>query len=200
MKRNLIVFVTAVFAFMFIGFTNVSAKGVQVTLGAGTHTVGEDIKPGRYVIKSLGGSGNLMDNTGDNLNTILSDTVDNDDGYVTSFTTYLKKGHEIEINDMQQVQFTPITKKQRKATKKAVKQGQELNAGNYKVGKDIKAGKYEISAVEGSGNLATDDAMVNAILGTTADSDSGQVTHVSAHLYKGQTLSTDLQGIKLQKK
>lgn len=200
MKKKLFVFFAVIFAFVLAGSATASAKGVQVTLGAGTHTVGEDIKPGRYVIKSLGGSGNLMDNTGGDVNVILSATADNDDSYVSSFTTNLKKGHEIEIDDMQQVQFTPITKKQRKATKKAVKKGQELNAGNYKVGKDIKAGKYEISAVEGSGNLQTDDGMVNAILGTTTNTDLGQVTHVSVHLHKGQTLSTDLQGIKFQKK
>ncbi|MFT8670303.1 MAG: hypothetical protein ABF778_11300 [Liquorilactobacillus hordei] len=171
---------------------NIYAKASQVNLGAGTFTVGKsgDIKPGRYIIKSTNGSGNLTDSTGQ-INVILGQTVDNDSGQIDSYTTNLKKGDQIQIQGIESTNFAPAGTR----TKKTI-----LNAGDWKVGKDLKPGRYIITALQGSGNLTTNDGMINEILGTTSDSETGQVSSVTAHLVKGETLSTNLEQIKLTKK
>lgn len=66
-----------------------------VTLGAGQYKVGEQIKPGRYIIKAVNGSGNLSSGNG-NINVILGQQADNTEGQVDSYTTNLKKSTEIK--------------------------------------------------------------------------------------------------------
>ena len=161
-----------------------------VTLGAGTYKVGRDIQPGRYVIRAKSGSGNV---SGDNdLNLILGATVDNDLGQVDSYTTDLKKNAEVKLESLQSVTFTPTPAKRSFKT--------TLSAGDWVVGKDIKAGRYEITALQGSGNLTTDDGDLNEILGTTSDKDLGQVTKVNVDLSNGQVLNNALESIKLTAK
>ena len=161
-----------------------------VTLGAGTYKVGRDIQPGRYVIRAKSGSGNV---SGDNdLNLILGTTVDNDSGQVDSYTTDLKKNAEVKLEGLQSVTFTPTPAKRSFKT--------TLSAGEWVVGKDIKAGRYEITALQGSGNLTTDDGDLNEILGTTSDKDEGQVTKVNVDLSNGQVLNNALESIKLTAK
>ena len=158
-----------------------------VTLGSGNHVVGQDIKPGFYVITATSGSGNFTSDSED-INTILGPTADNDEGQVDSYTTALYKGEKLDSQDIQSLKFTPV------------KQYQYLNkigAGNWEVGLDIKPGTYELTAAQGSGNVTTDDGDVNAILGTTPDSDSGQVTSTKVHLKKGQILNNDLEELDL---
>lgn len=165
-----------------------------VTLGAGTFTVGKDIQPGRYVIKATAGSGNLGSEGGgdEDINVILGDTVDNDLGQVTSYTADLKKGEKIEISGIDQTSFTPTPSSRKFLT--------TLSAGSWVVGKDIKPGRYLIKATEGSGNLTSSNGDINEILGTTKDTDLGQVTEVTTDLSDGQILNTDLQQITLVKK
>lgn len=67
--------------------------GQAVTLGAGEYTVGDQIKPGRYVIKAI--SGNLTSENGD-INVILGQQVDNDLGQVDSYTVNLKKEQKLK--------------------------------------------------------------------------------------------------------
>lgn len=161
-----------------------------VTLGAGTYKVGRDIQPGRYVIRAKTGSGNV---SGDNdLNLILGTTVDNSLGQVDSYTTDLKKNAEVKLESLQSVTFTPTPSKRSFKT--------TLSAGDWVVGKDIKAGRYEITALQGSGNLTTDDGDLNEILGTTSDKDAGQVTKVNVDLSNGQVLNNSLESIKLTAK
>ena len=158
-----------------------------VSLGSGNHVVGQDIKPGFYVIIAISGSGNLQDDSGD-INTILGPTPDNELGQVDSYTTVLYKGEKLDSQDIQSLKFTPV------------KQYQYLNkigAGNWEVGLDIKPGTYELTAAQGSGNVTTDDGDVNTILGMTPDSDSGQVTGTKVTLKKGQVLNNDLEELDL---
>ena len=162
----------------------------EVTLGAGTYKVGQDIKPGRYVVTATNGSGNFTNKSG-SINVILGTSEDDDAGQITSYTTDLHRGETIKLEGIQSTDFKPTPKPKYQTT---------LSAGSWKVGQDIKPGRYEIKAMQGSGNLTTSDGDVNEILGTESDSDSGQVTHVTANLSNGQTLNTDLQQIKLIKK
>lgn len=70
MKKKLFLSFFSVLAMMIVFFVMpAQAKGKLVTLGAGTYKVGEDIKPGRYVITASSGSGNVTDSN--DLNIIL---------------------------------------------------------------------------------------------------------------------------------
>ncbi|WEV44282.1 hypothetical protein OZX56_03370 [Lactobacillus sp. ESL0684] len=165
-----------------------------VTLGAGTYTVGRDIEPGRYTITAASGSGNLSSDNESNdeeINVILGTTVDNDMEQITSYTVDLTKDEKIKIESIQSTKFVPTPNKRKFQT--------TLGAGHWEVGKDIKPGRYEITALQGSGNLISNNGEddINEILGTTADEDSGQITKVTADLVKGEILNTDLQEIKL---
>ncbi|TLQ04946.1 hypothetical protein FEZ51_03270 [Pediococcus stilesii] len=172
--------------------TTVSAKSKakEVTVGPGTYTVGKQINPGRYVITSLSGSGNLIGEKKADINIILGTEVDDDLGQVTSYTSSLKKGAKIKIDGIEQVNFKPVTKRL-KSTK--------FGAGDWVVGKDIKAGRYKISALEGNGNISDNDGDINEILGTESDEDLGQVTHITTDLTEKQVISTNLQQIQLTK-
>lgn len=189
-KRSIFISVFSVLVIM-LAFVvmPVQAKGKLVTLGAGTYKVGEDIKPGRYIITSTNGSGNVTDSK--DLNIILGESADDDGGQIDSYTTYLPKGDKVKIEGIESTVFTPVKKRKKMTT---------LHAGSWIVGKDIKPGTYTIKCVQGSGNLTTDDGDINEIIGTSADDDSGQVTKVRAHLTKGQELTTDAEEIELIKK
>lgn len=169
--------------------TNTAEK---VTLGSGTYTVGKDIKPGRYVITSTNGSGNLTSKGSGDINIILGQSEDDDAGQVTSYTTTLKKDEKIKIDGIQSTLFTPTPSKRSYQT--------TLTAGKWVVGKDIKPGRYEIKATKGSGNLTSDNGDINEILGTSADSDNGQVTKTTQTLHDGETLKVELQEVQLIKK
>ena len=160
-----------------------------VTLGAGKYKVGRDIKPGRYVIKAIQGSGNLS-NSDATINVILGNDVDSDQ--VTSFTTNLVKGDKINLDGIESTSFTPTPDKYTYKT--------QISAGIWLVGRDIKPGRYVIRPIKGSGNLISDgsDDDLNEILGT--DTESGQVSKVTADLTAGEVILSNLELIGLTKK
>ncbi|KRM09184.1 hypothetical protein FD16_GL001900 [Paucilactobacillus suebicus DSM 5007 = KCTC 3549] len=164
---------------------------VAKNLNAGTFKVGADINPGRYMVKATSGSGNFTNRSG-SINVILGTSVDNSLGQVDSYTVTLVKGEQIKLEGIESASFTPTPSKYSYKT--------ELSAGSWTVGKDIKPGRYDITATQGSGNIDTNDGDVNEILGTSKDSETGQVTKVTATLHKGQVLNTSLEGIKLTAK
>lgn len=165
------------------------AKATAVTLGSGSYKVGDEIKPGRYVITAQSGSGNLSGSNG--LNVILGDSADDDLGQITSYTMDLKKNAKVKIDGIEAVDFKPVAKRSYSTN---------LSAGQWVVGKDIKPGRYVIKAVQGNGNLSTKDGEVNEIMGVTSDDDLGQVTKTTQTLHRGQVLESDLQQISLTKK
>lgn len=160
-----------------------------VTLGAGKYKVGRDIKPGRYVIKPVQGSGNLT-NSDATINVILGNDVDSDQ--VSSFTTNLVKNDKINLDGIESTSFTPTPNKYTYKT--------QISAGIWLVGRDIKPGRYVIRPIKGSGNLISDgsDDDLNEILGT--DAESGQVSKVTADLTAGEVILTNLELIGLSKK
>lgn len=166
-------------------------QGQTTTLGSGKWVVGKNIKPGHYRITTTSGEGNVMGETKADLNIMLSATPDSDNTYLTNYETYLYKGDKIDIEGLQNVQFTAIRKG------KDISGGQ-LPAGNYVVGLDIKPGRYKIKAVAGNGNLTTDDGEVNEMFGTDT-SDDMYVNETTQNLKEGQILTTDLNSISLTK-
>lgn len=167
--------------------------GESTTLGAGTWTVGKDIKPGIYVLTTSAGSGNVSsdDSESDDINIILSSTMDDPDSEVTNYRAILSDGQKIKIEDLQNVDFQVDKPLGNVGTEKYI-------SGQYIVGKDIKPGRYEISADLGSGNVITDDGEVNEILYTNPEDD--EMSSTTVNLTKGQVLSTDLNRIQLTEK
>lgn len=160
-----------------------------VTLGAGKYKIGRDIKPGRYVIRALKGSGNIS-NSDASINIILGTTADDDQ--ITSFTTNLEKGDKLDISGIESTSFKPVTKYSFQKS---------LSAGNWLVGRDIKPGRYVIKPVTGSGNLiseGSEDEDLNEILSTSPS--EGEVSKVTADLVKGEAVQTNLELIKLIEK
>ena len=170
-------------------FIPVKNTAKAVTLGAGKYKVGRDIKPGRYVIKAVQGSGNLS-NSDATINVILGNDVDSDQ--VTSFTTNLVKNDKINLDGIESTSFTPTPDKYTYKT--------QVSAGIWLVGRDIKPGRYVIRPIKGSGNLISDgsDDNLNEILGP--DADNGQVSKVTADLTAGEVILSNLELIGLTKK
>lgn len=88
-----------------VKFTRISHV-LSNTLTAGYHTVGKDIKAGKYKMTTPSGSGNLVIYRGDNLlvNEILSKQADK--YTVRSVTKTLKAGDQINISSLEKVVFT----------------------------------------------------------------------------------------------
>ena len=161
-----------------------------VTLGAGKYKVGKDIKPGRYVIRAVKGSG-ILSNSDFNIDAILGNDVNSDQ--VTSFTTNLIKNDKIKLDRIESTSFTPTPDKYTYKTK--------ISAGIWLVGLDIKPGKYVIRPIKGSGNLISEDGSdsdLNEILGK--DAKRGQVSKVTADLTTGEVILSTLELIGLSKK
>ena len=161
-----------------------------VTLGAGKYKVGRDIKPGRYVIRAVKGSG-ILSNSDFNIDAILGNDVNSDQ--VTSFTTNLIKNDKIKLDRIESTSFTPTPDKYTYKTK--------ISAGIWLVGLDIKPGKYVIRPIKGSGNLISEDGSdsdLNEILGK--DAKRGQVSKVTADLTTGEVILSTLELIGLSKK
>ena len=171
-------------------FIPVKNTAKAVTLGAGKYKVGRDIKPGRYVIKAVKGSGNLS-NSDFTINVILGNDADGDQ--LTSFTTNLVKNDKIKIDWIESTSFTPTPDKYTYKTK--------ISAGIWLVGLDIKPGRYVIRPIKGRGNLISEDGSddnLNEILGK--DTEKGQVSKVTADLTAGEVILSTIELIGLSKK
>jgi hypothetical protein len=132
---------------------------VAVTLGAGTFSVGADVRPGRYVIATSESSGNFqVENPKDPLkvNEILGTEAI---VAVPTVTTDLAEGDTIKIKGLSAVTFTPAT----------TELLTDLSSGSWIVGLDIAPGRYVVTPVAGSGNLFVGEVggfpEVNEILG-----------------------------------
>lgn len=75
-------------------FTPVTKRTYQTELGAGTYEVGKDIKPGRYKISAVVGSGNLI-SIGDGINEILNTDPESNGMGVKFVNENLKRGTKI---------------------------------------------------------------------------------------------------------
>ncbi|QIL49899.1 hypothetical protein G7084_00295 [Weissella coleopterorum] len=164
--------------------------GESTTLTAGTWTVGKDIKPGIYVLTTPTGSGNVSseNSKSDDINIILSSTMEDSDLDVTNYRAILSDGQEIKIEGLQNVNFQVDKPLGNVGTEKYI-------SGQYIIGADIKPGRYKIDADLGSGNIMTDDGELNEILSTNPEDD--EISSTTVNFTKGQVLSTDLNRIQL---
>lgn len=170
-----------------------SLSGEAKDLATGSWKAGTDFKAGYYKITSTGGSGNLTsDNGAVDVNAILGQSIDNDLGQVDSYTAFLTKGTTLNISGMQGVHIEPLSINSNTDLS-------NISAGDYLIGTSIPAGRYTVTAVQGSGNVMSDGGSVNEVMGTTPDTDLGQVTNTTVTLHKDEILSTSLEQISLTK-
>lgn len=133
------------------------------TLKEGTHSVGTDIRSGRYKISCQSGSGNIyISNNG----TIFVNEILNskrEDFGVTSIEVDLFPGNQIEISGIDKVKFEPSPFRARKS----------LPTGIHLVGRDIAVGKYTATTRSESGNFTVYDTngelIYNEILSSSND-------------------------------
>jgi len=171
--------------------TKVAEQANPITLKPGKYLVGKDVKPGRYVVKTNSSNGELdiLDNGKGRVGAllVLSSKTNADDGHLSSFTTDLISNATIEGKRMGMLTLIPVTKRSYKTT---------LSAGNWQVGKDIQPGTYTISYIRGIGIVSTTKSGLDTMMGKATKS---LEEHVSVTLIKGETLSTELEQIKLKK-
>lgn len=149
--------------------TRDNASAEETTLNAGRFTVGTDIPAGRYVITGDGmGNFFIYDENGlPKVNEILDTSGELG---VTSVTTNIVDGQEIEISGLDAVKFTPAE----------TKASTTLSAGSWEVGLDIEAGRYDVTAPSGMGNFFIYNEMdlpaTNEILDSTGELGVKQIT------------------------
>lgn len=164
--------------------------GELVNLKPGNYIVGEDIKPGRYVITSVQGSGNLTSTKAD-INVILDNQYG--DLGVPSYTVTLKQGDDIKLESIQLTKFEPVTDRKFQTS---------LTAGQWEVGEDIEPGIYNIKAVSGRGNVVSLGAGLNEILSANPEDEDFGTNEVNNVRLIGKKieLSTTAKEIQLIKK
>jgi len=138
-------------------FERDNSSAELTSLPSGTFIVGEDIPPGRYII-SADGSGNLFLRR--NGRSFVNEILGDGEWGVSTVTTYLENGDEIEIGGINLVTFEP-TETILLTT---------LTTGDWIVGIDILAGSYQVLAIndEDSGNFfvrRNGRSIANEILG-----------------------------------
>lgn len=155
----------------------------EVTLGAGTFTVGEDIKPGRYEISANQfGNFTIYSESG----SLLTNELLGGDQYgINSYVTTLSSGDKIEISGISETHFLPYTSQLRS----------ELTSGYWIVGVDIAPGRYVASTTDGLGNFTVYSPAgrlkVNELLG----SDEGYVNNLTVSLEENQLIV--ISGLKI---
>lgn len=158
--------------------TRDNSNAEETTLHAGNFIVGEDIPVGRYVITG-DGTGNLFVYDEDGLPTVNEILDKSGEMGVTSITTNLEAGHEIEISGLDNVTFTPAE----------TSLSNTLSTGTWQVGLDIEPGRYDVTAPSGVGNFVIYNAMdlpaTNEIL--DASGELG-VTQITVNLEEGQVI------------
>ncbi|WP_052345822.1 hypothetical protein [Paucisalibacillus sp. EB02] len=159
--------------------TRDNASAEETTLNAGKFEVGTDIPVGRYVITG-DGMGNLFVYDEDGLPVVNEILDSSTEMGVSSVTTDLEDGQEIEISGLDAVKFTPAE----------TKISNKLSAGSWEVGLDIEPGRYDASTPSGMGNFVVYNDMglpsTNEILDATGDMG---VTKVTVTLEEGQQIS-----------
>lgn len=150
------------------------------SLSAGTWKAGTHLPAGRYKITTSSYAGNLfitMSSYDRYINEILAKNPK--DG-VTTVTTDIKKGDQIQIMGLDKVQFTQVV---------ARKKSNTLHAGYWTVGKDISAGRYKITTTDRMGNFIVtrgQSLVANEILSSKRSDYS--VTSVTATLKNGDRI------------
>lgn len=153
-------------------------KPYSANFVSGFYTVGIDFPVGTYDLAVVKGNGNVTTDDG-SLNIIMG--TQKDDMYQKEYknadfqdgTVLTLAGVSVKISSKDGVDVSSLKKRENSATKTYT-----LASGNYVSGKDFDPGVYDLSLVKGSGNVTTDDGVLNAIMGTGDDMYQKEYKHV----------------------
>lgn len=123
---------------------------IQTTLSSGSFVIGKTLSPGRYIITTPKGVGNIFiyKEQFPYINEILTHPHDSNTTVgVTKIETSLQKGMLLQISGLDEVVFSPVPRFNKTS----------LVCGYHIVGKDIPPGDYLVTIPKGSGNLMVYD-------------------------------------------
>ncbi|MFL0198584.1 hypothetical protein ACJDU8_23950 [Clostridium sp. WILCCON 0269] len=178
-----------------VAFKNISSKcttkpevkqrqvqGIATDLGAGTFTVGKDIKEGLYDATPIGGQGNFIVT-----NTECADlNVDEVLGYIygtgdSKIRVKLIKDEQIQLEGINKTHFKPVITPFVTEYKTL-----SLYSGRWVVGQDICKGRYVVTPTSGDGNFIVNSkdgsSKIDEMLG-----DSG-ASHLMVNLDNGDVI------------
>jgi hypothetical protein len=149
--------------------------GTAVTLAAGTFSGGTDVAPGLYdVTTGPDQSGRFAVNGTDSYNEVLGTPG------VPKIRVQISNGDQIEIRDLSQVVFTPVSTPYVTGHNAVT-----LYAGTWTVAQDLGPGRYVATPGSGqSGKFVIANEGVNALLG----GDDGEVTSYTFSVQSGDVI------------
>lgn len=166
------------------------------TFSPGYYTAGYDFPAGTYNLKATFGGGNVI-SEGAGLNLIMG--LKSDDMYTKTYNNAsFSNGDVVQIASTLKLKFKTTEKVEKKSLSKYGQKGKKkiLSPGKYLVGKDIKEGIYDISLVSGSGNVISDDGVLNEIMGS-GDTSMYVKEFMHAPLQDGTTVEIDGVTVKI---
>ena len=166
------------------------------TFSPGYYTAGYDFPSGTYNLKATFGGGNVI-SEGAGLNLIMG--LKSDDMYSKTYNNAsFSDGDVVQIASTLKLKFKTTEKVEKKKLLKYGRKGEKrtLSPGKYLVGKDIKQGIYDITLVNGSGNVISDDGVLNEIMGS-GDTSMYVKKFMHAPLQDGTTVEIDSVTVKI---
>lgn len=165
------------------------------TFGPGYYRAGYDFPAGTYNLKAAFGGGNVISSDA-GLNIIMG--TKSDDMYTKTYNNAsFSYGDTVQISSTLKLKFKTSEKVEKQKLSTYGRKGKKrtLSPGKYLVGKNISAGIYDIKLVSGSGNVMSDDGVLNEIMGSR-DSSMYIKKFMHAPLKSGTTL--ELDGVTVQ--
>lgn len=166
------------------------------TFSPGYYTAGYDFPAGTYNLKATFGGGNVI-SEGAGLNIIMG--LKSDDMYTKTYNNAsFSNGDVVQIASTLKLKFKTTEKVEKKSLSEYGRKGKKkiLSPGKYLVGKDIKEGIYDISLMSGSGNVISDDGVLNEIMGS-GDTSMYVKKFMHAPLQDGTTVEIDSVTVKI---
>lgn len=121
-----------------VDFSHLLNQGEEVILDEGIHEAGSDITPGRYIITSDTGYGNVFIKDEEDYSVVgetLAGATESREDRPSQLVSFIDDGYSIEITGLDSAIFTPYETV-------AVS---EISSGLWVVGEDFPAGVYDIS-------------------------------------------------------
>lgn len=168
-----------------LDYSHLMNQGETVTLDEGVHDVGKDIEPGRYIVTVDSGYGNIYVKDKEDRG-VIGETIDEGtegkEDSVSQFVVFLDEGYALEIDYVENMNFTPYETK-------AV---DNIFPGQWVAGEDFPAGVYDISLpeTEATGSLeVTAQPEYNKSRHTLGSSEYGGMTEFTMSFEEGDVVS-----------
>ncbi len=178
-----------------------AAINYTAELTSGYYTAGVDFPAGKYDIEAISGGGNVISSNAfsGGINAILG-TEDKGDMYEQLYSNIdLPEGEVLSVSGVKirissdKASGSPLSIREQPNTETI-----PLGNGNFVAGEDFPEGVYDVVAVEGGGNVTSDNAFeggINAIMGTQQD-DMYEKAYKNVSFPSGTVLTVD--GVKIE--